>query len=691
MLVTRSKIFGTFLLGLLPGCFSPSIEDARDAGMMTNSAPSVSAAVDKKRGKSGSADKDALAREVAAAASIFLGYVPNGGADAGAAALGASLAPADDGQIGEKAPLVADAIPSDRASASTNVENASSTATPSVDASAPTPGTTELASTEVSAPVDDDDAPEEQLETSQLPKPAPALVPSSTTDADAASESGASPTEILQRKAAAEKSAREAADAEKKAEAADAAELERIQAELFQPTAETPLLSGYHIFHGFDLGAHLTETDPEKSDPFDPFAKPAAPDGEKLSLVELFNLVLQKNTDVRIAKAIEEARRFEIDVAAAQLQPTVDLEFVAISESALHDTEGETAQRVGETSVRLQYRLYDFGARDYDISRAEAAAAQASAERRSAAEGAFEEIANSLMTYVEVDRTLKLVDDNIARLSELGQLVTAKLEAGAATAADVEQISSRVEAARTARSQLVTNQDSAANAFLRRAGISIDSVDTSSVLEILDAAEPFKIGDIDQNPDVLALQHRIDSLRRRMRSLQRGELPTADLELFGSHNATHGDDYSNTMTGAVTLTLKHNLWDGGASRARIAQSISQIQEAELRRADLINELVEEAQNTQRTTRAAQSLEASLAEQVISLKTVTVTYVDQFAAGQRTIFELLEADAALLQARVAELNQKFALIRNAITQQKLAGRLVPSILNSDGTIAAQAQN
>lgn len=414
-------------------------------------------------------------------------------------------------------------------------------------------------------------------------------------------------------------------------------------------------------------------------DDFDPFERPDIDSEARISIPELFRRVMETNTDIRLAAATEDVRGFDVDIADAAYSPTVDLDVIGSTEWSGTDRDGERPLRVGEATVTINYRIYDFGARDYDAGRARASAAEASAALRAVAEETFEEVARALLAAMEAQETLAEVDANIVKLQQLVELVSLREEQGAGTVADVEQLESRLDAAQTARSGLVTGLESARNAFARAAGMPLEAIIAEPLLDLPPSVARLDVGDVALHPDVVALEHRIEALRRSARALERGRLPTVDLELLGTISSSHSTTYDNTTIGSVGLTLSHRLWDGGAARSQVSQTLAQIQQAELRRATRIEELVEEAQNLQRTLAAANETEVSLTDQVASLEQVAVLYVDQFAAGQRTLLEILEADAALLDARISLLRHRFERVRTAMTQLRLGGRLTEALL------------
>lgn len=419
----------------------------------------------------------------------------------------------------------------------------------------------------------------------------------------------------------------------------------------------------------------------------DPFAAPADPSpvaaappaGETYSLAELTQLVLSTNEDVLIARERAEAARIAFELARRGDSPSVDLEIVseASREKPFWDKHQDTVRT--QVAVTASQTLYDFGRTAADVDRARQAHLQAQAESRTAAEDAVSKILEALTAVARAAAILEASERNIESLKRILGLVRLSEEQGAATQADVRRVSSRLDAALSSQIQLKSQRETAANSFARLAGLAPEAVSPDALARLAVRAGALEPAMLDGNPDLESLARQLASLEDQYRATTRGRLPTLDLEAGGGYSVAQEASNSESLTGSISLLFSMKLYDDGKNALERERVLSQIREARLRLAKERRRIEEEARNSTQFGRTDDDKTRVLRDRVESLERVAELYVEQFAGGQRTVFELLESEADLLSARIDETSHRFERMSTAFRQLRLSGRLTAAAL------------
>lgn len=417
--------------------------------------------------------------------------------------------------------------------------------------------------------------------------------------------------------------------------------------------------------------------------------------GGRLTVREAVELALERNPDVRSARARVETARAGFEASEAALWPRLSADLSVLhsdapstylfksidAHSLAPGTDFNSPGSIDNTEagLGLSWNLWN-GGRD----RLAREAAQAGVAMES--EGVLA-TRNTLVLAVvaacldaRAAREL-LVSDEASLRSIESQLseVRARVEQGAALRSDQLSLEVRLAEARERRLHTELAQRLALatlrNLLVLEGDVTIDL-----------AAEPFDPGSLpssltaarelafEQRPELRSAKHAVDRADLGIESARRSWLPRLDLEgrLYADVN-----DYSldlNDPNATVALILSYALFEGGSRRAELARakaSREEYTEAELRARSAIALEVEMAWLRREEARER----VDVAAQAVGASQETLTLVEkQFRSGVATVTRFLEAEAARSQVESSLIRARLDLERSDVELARAVGGL-----------------
>ena len=127
------------------------------------------------------------------------------------------------------------------------------------------------------------------------------------------------------------------------------------------------------------------------------------------------------------------------------------------------------------------------------------------------------------------------------------------------------------------------------------------------------------------------------------------------------------------------ISLSGQLYDGGERVAKTNQLIARVGEVKYRYRQTLDQLEQDIEDSARILRTANEKRASIAERIAASTSVVNLYQQQFEAGTRTIFELLDAQRELFAAKGEQITSRFEVMRASYSAAMLNGNLADVIL------------
>jgi outer membrane protein TolC len=338
------------------------------------------------------------------------------------------------------------------------------------------------------------------------------------------------------------------------------------------------------------------------------------------------------------------------------------------------------APGTSRTDVGFAFRqlVYDFGAAEAEVSRNRALA---DAERLKLADQA-EDIAlrtcNAYLNLLEQSELLSQVEKTLVSQRQLVQLVKLNEQNGNGTQADVSRIDARVAETENIRTEVKTAHQIALDEFHRLTNLepgrlrrpkSITSNLPPNAQSALEIAQK-------SNPSLLALAAAGVSFDHALDEVHAQSLPR--LELQGDSLVRH---YMGAPTAALgiidaraMLTVSYKLMDGGMLRSQVDRVIAN------RKANDFRQLDEKETIELNLRRFYQSMAAGRIRHADAVKGVAMAnkayelYVEQFKAGRRTIFEVLDSNMTVFNLEKTRIAGEFEELRSTYAILRHMGRL-----------------
>jgi outer membrane protein, adhesin transport system len=338
-----------------------------------------------------------------------------------------------------------------------------------------------------------------------------------------------------------------------------------------------------------------------------------------------------------------------------------------------------------DAGFTLRQLVYDFGAARADIARSKSLV---DAERLRLADQA-EDIAlrtvNAYLNLLEQGELIALIDKVVADNNSFANLVKQSERQGNGTVADVNRIKSKVIEVEALRTDITTSYTTAQDEFFRltkldsgrvRRPNSILSQVPGSFEVAFEAAQQY-------NPLLLALNAAGTSMDFQLASQQAQRLPRVDLQgdglvkhYVGSPAASQGIVDSRLM-----LMVSYKLLDGGviasqADRIREDRKANDFKTLDERESIELNlRRFYQALSANRIKESAAIQGTSTAQQASSL------YMEQFKAGKRTVFEVLDSRMVVFTMQKNAVNGRYEQLRAAYGILRNMGRLVETAIRA----------
>jgi outer membrane protein, adhesin transport system len=333
-----------------------------------------------------------------------------------------------------------------------------------------------------------------------------------------------------------------------------------------------------------------------------------------------------------------------------------------------------------DAGFTLRQLVYDFGAAKADIARTKSLV---DAERLRLADEA-EDIAlrtvNAYVNLLEQQQLIVEIDKVVADDNNFESLIKMNEKQGNGTAADVNRIRSKVIEVEALRTDITTSLETAQDEFYRLT--KLDSKNVSRPSSLMSQVPPsfdaaFAVAK-QFNPSLLALNATGISFAHQLASTEASRLPRVDIEgdgLVKHYTGPTAAAAQGIVDSRVMLMVSYKLLDGGT----ISAQSDRIRED--RRANDFRTLDERESIELNLKRFYQALSANHIKESAAVQGVSTAqkayslYLEQFKAGKRTVFEVLDSRMVVFTMYKNSINAKYEQLRASYGILRNMGRLV----------------
>jgi len=332
------------------------------------------------------------------------------------------------------------------------------------------------------------------------------------------------------------------------------------------------------------------------------------------------------------------------------------------------------------TDVGVSFRqlIYDFGAAREMVEKNKSAEESETLKLADQAEDIALRTVNAYLNLIEQQELLSLIDQTIASQRKLAGLVKLSQQNGASAASDVDRINSKIIEIEASRADIDSAYHIALAEFKRLTNIEPKQVRDP---HIPDAAVPAN-ADLavresrKENPAVLAIRAQGVSLEHELQAQKAQGLPHIDFE--GDSAVKHYIGTSTASVGIVDnramVVLSYKMFDGGLNQAEISHIRASQEANDYNELDQMETLELNIRRFYETLNADRLKQKSTELGVATAEKVNQSYLEQFKAGKRTVFEVLDSYTSIFTMRKNKIEGQYEAMRSQYGILRNLGRL-----------------
>jgi outer membrane protein, adhesin transport system len=372
------------------------------------------------------------------------------------------------------------------------------------------------------------------------------------------------------------------------------------------------------------------------------------------TLADAIAAALASNIEILIAEAQRDEAIYGRAEARAGMLPNVELSAARGRETTRPDGSREPDDNTrSELSVALRQVLWDFGGVTNTARSADFNADSADWAYRAQVDQVALQIAGTFHDLLERQAIVAMAEKNVTAHETILRTVESQREFGMVTGADVSRVEGRLNAARSdlldRRSSLEQARENYRRLLNRAPGklaepVWVDTLLPSSVDEAVLELER-------RNPNVMRAKSLLSSLQRTRAAQQAAMLPKFDLEVQGSIRTNVGGENGRNDDARAMVGVKVPLFDGGQRRAAVNRTSARLRQAELQIQRALRDAEQAIRNDYQALVSANEKVSSIDAEVAAGEKLVSLYAEQFRAGNRSVFDLLDGQQTLFTAQV----------------------------------------
>jgi TolC family type I secretion outer membrane protein len=361
---------------------------------------------------------------------------------------------------------------------------------------------------------------------------------------------------------------------------------------------------------------------------------------------------LRSNPEIQIALARQDDAKYGVDEAAAGYLPHVDVAVAIGNEFSDPQLGSSTMLRRGEGLLSVRQNVWDFGTTINDIKRARATYRSAQWGTREKIEGISYDITTAYLSILERQKLLALAEASLAAHQKILKMVTTQNELGLTTPADVSRAKARSENVQAQIQDRKSALEQSREAFRRLTdhlpGIAVDVPSAQASLPPSADAAVAMIAD--HSPRMAQAVQDRRSIERQRASQTGTFLPKLGVLAQANWRDDVQGRTGKNSDARVMLTVTYGFLNGGADLAIRNRLSARLREADYELERRRREVEQDLRIDFNALEAARTKTATIESEIASSEKVAQLYTQQFREGRRTVFDLLDSQQALFDAR-----------------------------------------
>ncbi len=376
-----------------------------------------------------------------------------------------------------------------------------------------------------------------------------------------------------------------------------------------------------------------------------------------------------RHPDIVTAQSLEGREKANVLVAQSTQYPQVSFGSGVGSSFKNDKASGNISHSVGLNAEQL---VYDFGRSKNIIRAAKSNEVRARAEIDVTSERVAAEVATAFITAQRAQMLKESAEDSLASLQRMRDIIKLRSDSGVSDQADLVLANVRVDGAESDLIGATASEQAARSNLISLIGGSYQGLKVvDPLLESIDRS--LKRSMIDKHPSIVAALQEVEATKYQLNAEKASYYPSVSVAGSYSYDPGKGDTSSNVM-----LSIKGNIYQGGATRARVTAANDNERAARYRvdSIRLTNTTMFDASVEEGTGAASQR--RVVEQQIKRAIDSRDLFFEQYQLGKRSLTDLLNSDAAIYGAINTKIDIEYryraAIIRKAQALGVLRSRL-----------------
>ncbi len=380
------------------------------------------------------------------------------------------------------------------------------------------------------------------------------------------------------------------------------------------------------------------------------------PAGAVESLREAIVASLKQNPDIQIALAQQDDARYGVHEAWAGYMPHIDMTVAVGGEYNSPALGSSTRLQRSEGVVTLNQNIWDFGTTANDIARARAAYRSAQWSTRERIEAISYDISEAYLSVLERQKLVDLAQDEIAGTEKILKMVTIQEDLGLTTPADVSRAKARLDNVQAELLDRRSALQQAREAYRRLTdhlpGMPVDLPVAAKALP-QSAQDAVAMID-DHNPRLAQAVQDRRSIEKQRASQTGTFFPRVSLMAQGNwRDDVQGRTGLNRDARAM-VTVTYNFFNGGADIAVRNRLSARLRQADYELDRRRREVEQDIRIDFNALNAAREKISKIDSEIVAAEKTADLYRQQFREGHRSVFDLLDSQQILYDAKARQL-------------------------------------
>jgi outer membrane protein, adhesin transport system len=338
-----------------------------------------------------------------------------------------------------------------------------------------------------------------------------------------------------------------------------------------------------------------------------------------------------------------------------------------------------------DAGFTLRQLVYDFGAAKSDIARSRSLVDVERLRLADQAEDIALRTVNAYFNVIEQSELIALMDKVVADDNNFSNLVRLNESQGNGTVADVNRIRSKVIEVEALRTDITTALQTAEDEFFRLTKLDPSQVGRmpSALPHVPPSLEPALQVAKQSNPSLLALSANGTSIDHQLASQLAQRLPRVDVQGDGlvKHYLGNPAASQGIVDSRLMLMVSYKLLDGGIQAAQADRIREDRKANDFRLLDEKEGIELNLRRFYQALSANRIKESAAIQGTATAQKANSLYLEQFKAGKRTVFEVLDSRMVVFTMQKNAVNGKYEQLRAGYGILRNMGRLVETAVQS----------